>query len=111
MKNDQINNQNLRAQYIYRRKKSSEEMKHQVITFALMIFLTIIAFISVSYSGFSAAFIIPFILLLAVIQVIFQLYYFMHANQKGHEFPMVFMYSAMFVAFITVLCFLTIIWW
>jgi cytochrome c oxidase subunit IV len=111
MKNDQLNKQNMRAQYNYRKRKSAEEMKHQVITFALMIFLTIIAFIAVGYSNFSASFVVPFILLLAVIQVIFQLYYFMHANQKGHEMPMVFMYSAMFVAFITVLCFVTIIWW
>ena len=28
----------------YRRKKNAEEMKHQVISFALMIFLTLIAF-------------------------------------------------------------------
>lgn len=53
----------------------------------------------------------PFLILLAVIQVIFQLFYFMHMSQKGHEAPSLFLYSGIFVAFITVLAFVTIIWW
>ena len=52
-------------------------MKQHVISFALMIFLTIIAFIAVGFGDFSAYVVVPFILLLAVIQVILQLYYFM----------------------------------
>ena len=66
------------------KKKSAEEMRHQVVSFALMIFLTLIAFAAVAIKGFSAWFIVPFHLLLAVVQVIFQLYYFMHMNHKGH---------------------------
>lgn len=111
MENEQVKNPNLRAHHDYRRKKSAKEMQVQVITFALMIFLTIVAFIAVGTGDFSVKFIIPFILLLAVIQVGFQLYYFMHASQKGHELPMFFMYSAMIIAFVTVLAFVTIIWW
>ncbi|WAA10600.1 cytochrome c oxidase subunit IVB [Fervidibacillus albus] len=96
----------------YRRMKSAKEMRHQLITFILMIFFTIIAFVSVAYHDlFPAKFVVPFILLLATIQVIFQLYYFMHASHKGHEMPMLFMYSGVFAAFLTILAFLTIVWW
>jgi cytochrome c oxidase subunit IV len=94
----------------YRRKKGREEMRMQVITFALMIFLTLVAFFAVEF-GFPASFVVPFILLLAVIQVIFQFYYFMHAKHKGHEFPMGFMYSAIFTALVMILALVTIVWW
>ncbi|MFD1735679.1 cytochrome c oxidase subunit IVB [Bacillus salitolerans] len=95
----------------FRRKKNKEDMKHQVITFALMIALTLAAFLAVGYEGFTAWFAVPFILLLAVVQVIFQLYYFMHMSHKGHEGPALFLYSGLLVALITVLAFVTIVWW
>ena len=68
MSNEQINSVNPND-IKYRRKKNAEEMRHQVITFALMIFLTLIAFVAVGYEGFSSWFTIPFILLLAGVQV------------------------------------------
>lgn len=111
MENEQLNKHNLRIHFEYRKKKSAKAMQHQVISFVLMIFLTIVAFIAVGSGNLPASFVKPFILLLATVQVLFQLYYFMHANEKGHAFPMTFMYSAIFVAFITVLAFMTIIWW
>ena len=84
-------------------------MKHQVITFIMMIFLTFIAFVAV-WLEFSAWFIKPFILLLAVVQVIFQLYYFMHMKHKGHETIALFLYSGLLVGLLTVLTFVTIVW-
>ncbi|MEM1503204.1 cytochrome c oxidase subunit IVB [Domibacillus sp. 8LH] len=95
--------------YEYRRKKNAEEMRMQVITFTMMIFFTVIAFAAVG-AGFSKWFVVPFVLLLAIVQVIFQLYYFMHMSHKGHEAPQLFMYSGIVVAFVTILAFLTIIW-
>jgi cytochrome c oxidase subunit IV len=111
MANSQLNSGNPRVDIEYRRKKSAEEMRHQVISFALMIFLTLIAFAVVAVKGFSAWFIVPFILLLAIVQVIFQLYYFMHMSHKGHEAPSLFLYSGLLVGLVTVLAFTTIIWW
>ncbi|MCA1034551.1 MULTISPECIES: cytochrome c oxidase subunit IVB [Bacillaceae] len=111
MANQQPNSGNPRVDIEYRRKKSAEEMRMQVITFALMIFLTLVAFVAVGYEEFSAWFIVPFILILAVVQVIFQLYYFMHMSHKGHEAPALFLYSGLLVGAITVLAFMTIIWW
>ncbi|WP_010282766.1 cytochrome c oxidase subunit IVB [Bacillus timonensis] len=105
------NTNNTNVDLAYRRRKSAEEMKHHVISFALMIFLTIIAFVAVGSEKFSPWFVVPFIILLAVIQVILQLYYFMHMNHKGHEAPKMFLFSGVLIAALTVLCFMTIIWW
>ncbi len=111
MANQQSESGNSRVDLEYRRKKNAEDMKNQVVTFALMIVFTIIAFLAVIYGDFSGYFVVPFILLLALVQVAFQLYYFMHMSHKGHEAVTLFMYSGIFAAFITVLAMLTVVWW
>lgn len=105
MSKDQLN-----TNYEYRRKKSAEEMRQQVVSFVISIFLTLCAFGAV-YAGFDHWFVVPFILLLAAIQVIFQLFYFMHMNQKGHGTPQLFIFGGALIGFVTVLAFLTIVWW
>ncbi len=50
-------------------------------------------------------------LLLAVVQVVFQLYYFMHMNQKGHEAAQLFIYGGALIGFVTILGYVTIVWW
>ncbi|MET3698121.1 cytochrome c oxidase subunit 4 [Bacillus oleivorans] len=111
MANQQTETGNSRVDLEYRRKKNAEDMKNQVVTFALMIVLTIIAFLAVIYGDISGYFVVPFIFLLAVVQVVFQLYYFMHMSHKGHEAVALFLYSGVLVAFLTVLTFVTIVWW
>ncbi|MED1037574.1 cytochrome c oxidase subunit IVB [Bacillus mycoides] len=102
---------NPKVDLVYRKRKSAEEMKHQVVTFSLMIFLTLVAFAAVAYpKTFSPIFSVPFILLLAVIQVIFQLYYFMHMSHKGHEAANFFLYSGLLIGLLTILAFMTIVW-
>lgn len=111
MTNQQLNSGNPRVDLEYRRRKSAEEMRYQVVSFTLMIFLTLVAFAAVAVKGFTAWFTVPFILLLAFVQVVFQLYYFMHMSHKGHEAPSLFLYSGLLVGLVTVLAFMTIIWW
>lgn len=98
------------AEHEYLKKKRSTEMRHQLTSFAIMIFLTLIAFTMVA-AGFSAYLIVPIILLLAAVQVVLQLYHFMHLSNKGSGTIAFFMFSGMFVAFITVLTMVTIVWW
>lgn len=98
------------AEHEYLKKKRAAEMRHQLTSFAIMIFLTLIAFTMVA-AGFSAYLIVPVILLLAAVQVVLQLYHFMHLSNKGHGTVAFFMFSGMFVAFITVLALVTIVWW
>ncbi|WP_318504930.1 cytochrome c oxidase subunit IVB [Bacillus sp. T3] len=111
MANQQTSSANPRVDIEYRRKKNAEEMRYQVVSFSLMIFLTLLSFGAVMYDGFSKWFTVPFIILLAVVQLIFQLYYFMHMSHKGHEAPSLFLYSGALVGAVTVLAFTTIIWW
>lgn len=107
----QTNTSSPNVDLAYRRKKSAEEMRHQVITFVLMIFLTAAAFMAVAYPKiFSPLFSVPFILLLAIVQVIFQLYYFMHMSHKGHEGPMFFLYSGLLIGVLTITALMTIVW-
>jgi cytochrome c oxidase subunit 4 len=110
MSREQENSNNPRVDFEYRRRRNAEDMKFQVVSFALMIFLTVIAFGSV-YADFTKWFTIPFIFLLAVVQVAFQIYYFMHMSHKGHEGPQLFIYAGVFIAFTIILTFITIIWW
>lgn len=110
MENKQMNTGNANVDIAYRRKENAQEMRHQVVSFALMILFTVAAFIAVG-AEMSMWFTIPFILLLAAVQVVFQLYYFMHMSHKGHEAPSIFLYSGLFIGLITILAFVTIIWW
>ncbi len=77
--------------------KLEREMRHQIITFVVMIFFTVLAFISVASDLIPASFAVPFILILAAVQVILQLYYFMHLKDKDHEWPNAFMLSGIVI--------------
>ncbi|SET86162.1 cytochrome c oxidase subunit 4 [Salinibacillus kushneri] len=100
-------NSNYQDQFF--KEKHKEEMKYQVITFAMMIAFTIIAF-GLVVGDFSKYLVVPIILVLAVVQVLFQLYYFMHLNQKGHEMPSLMIFSGVFAAVLTILALTTITW-
>ncbi|MBP2077885.1 cytochrome c oxidase subunit IVB [Oceanobacillus polygoni] len=94
----------------FQKEKNKDEMRKQIITFALMIFFTMIAFFAVGM-GISSMFVIPLILILAIVQVGFQFYYFMHMKDKGHEFPALLIFGGIWVTFLVGVTFVTIIWW
>ncbi|UOR12954.1 cytochrome c oxidase subunit IVB [Halobacillus amylolyticus] len=94
----------------FEKKQNKEEMKQQVISFIMMILFTFVAFGMVLLEV-NSYFLIPTLLLLAVVQVLFQLYYFMHMKNKGHDMVAVMMYGGIGVATLTIITFTTIIWW
>ena len=98
------------AEYKLKNTRAKRSMQGQVLMFSLMIFLTLISFAMV-IAGFSKYFILPVLLLFAAVQVGLQLFYFMHMNEKGHGTPQMFMFTGVLLAFLTVLTFLTIVWW
>ncbi|AIF43873.1 cytochrome c oxidase subunit IVB [Virgibacillus sp. SK37] len=104
-------NTNTNSVNSFQKKRNKEEMKKQLISFALMIGFTIIAFTLVATKAMDKMFIIPVILLLAVVQVAFQFYYFMHMKDKDHEFPSMMIYGGVWAAVLTVATLLTIAWW
>ncbi|MUK89560.1 cytochrome c oxidase subunit IVB [Ornithinibacillus sp. L9] len=104
------NNTNTGNPDTFHKQKHKDEMIKQLITFVLMIVFTIIAFVVV-LTGMDKFFAIPLLLLLAVVQVGFQFYYFMHMKDKGHEMPSLMIYGGIGAAIVTVLALTLIIWW
>lgn len=102
------------AQFEYDRQHSAEHMRKQVINFAIMIFLTLIAFTAAAAYPKQSTFVVPIVLLLAGIQVVLQLYSFMHLeDKKTHMVGVIefFMWGGILIAFTFFLAFTTIIWW
>ncbi|WP_126425238.1 cytochrome C oxidase subunit IV family protein [Brevibacillus marinus] len=85
--------------------------KLHILTFVLSIILTVLAFIGIAVDAVPKGFAIPFMIGLAIVQAAFQAAYWMHLNQKGHEFPITFILSAFFCSTITVLACVGLIWW
>lgn len=95
----------------FHKQQHKEEMKKQLITFATMIIFTIIAFLIVGSGMMSKMLAIPLLLVLALVQVAFQFYYFMHMKDKGHEMVAVMIYGGVWAAVLTVAALSLIIWW
>lgn len=79
----------------YKKAKSKHSAKLHFLTFALSMILTVISFYIVGniiapsdgVAITSWSFAMPFITLLAIVQALFQLIFWMHMNEKGHLFP------------------------
>lgn len=78
------------------------EMKEQIIVFISMIFYTLLAFVAIK-GVFTKEFVVLFILLLAFVQFIFQVLYFMHGKGKEQEIPLFFLLTGVFMGLIIIL--------
>ncbi|QKS71551.1 cytochrome C oxidase subunit IV family protein [Paenalkalicoccus suaedae] len=83
-------------------RKLKQEARTQVVSYVFMIFITSTAFLTIATDIIPSSFGIPFILLLAGVQVVMQLYFFMHMKDKGTGWVNAMIWSGMFVAAITV---------
>ncbi len=83
-------------------EKPESAGKH-VKAFVWMMILTAIAFILVGTGSVSAAVVIPILLFLASIQVVLQLFTFMHLDQKGSFFPILFVICGIIGAIVCIL--------
>lgn len=95
----------------FRRQKSKEEMQRQLISFGLMIFLTLVAFTIVATDTLNKGFIVPIIFLMAIVQAGFQFFYFMHLKDKGHAMAATLIYGGVWCAFLTLAGLVVITWW
>ncbi|MGV3487997.1 MAG: cytochrome C oxidase subunit IV family protein [Tuberibacillus sp.] len=103
------NHSNITA-YIAKQKRK-RELQYYFVSFGLMIVFTVLAFLAVYFRKSINDYLIAFfIVTMAVVQVAFQLYYFMHMKDKDHGFPSLFLYGGATVVFLTVLSFVTIVW-
>ncbi|OYD07012.1 cytochrome C oxidase subunit IV family protein [Paludifilum halophilum] len=71
-------------------------VKH-LLSFALMIGLTLVAFAAVMLEVVPAGMVIPFILVLAVIQVFLQLFTFMHLDLKNNRMTVTFVMMGLII--------------
>ncbi|MBM7598714.1 cytochrome c oxidase subunit 4 [Virgibacillus halotolerans] len=95
----------------FQKQKNKEELKKHLISFALMIVFTVIAFVIVASESMEKMFVIPLIIIMAVVQVGFQFYYFMHLKERGHEMPAVMIYGGVWCALLTLAALGVITWW
>ena len=72
-----MSEQNLTNKDTFRKQKNRLEMQRQLISFGLMIALTLIAFAVVATDTLSSGVIIPMLFVMAIVQAGFQFYYFM----------------------------------
>ncbi|MBB6449420.1 cytochrome c oxidase subunit 4 [Geomicrobium halophilum] len=91
------------------KRKINREQRVQMIAFAVMIGLTLLAFIAAGSDMLPGTFTIPFILLLAVVQLFLQLYYFMHLKDKDHGWPNSFMISGLVLTAPTIVALMLLI--
>lgn len=94
----------------FRRQKSKEEMQRQLISFALMIVLTLIAF-AIVMAEVPRIYVLPVLFVMAIVQAGFQFYYFMHMKEKGHAMPATLIYGGVWAAFLTLAGLMVISWW
>lgn len=95
-----------------KRRNAHEGPRNHIISFAISIVLTILAFIAVTYrEQLNPAFIVPFIIILALFQGVIQLGFWMHLKDKGHLYPTIFIVSGCIVAFTAVYSAVYWMWW
>lgn len=97
---------------------SNQQRRHKVegpgkhyITFVISILLTMLAFAAVAFGDLDPRFVITFIVILAVAQVVFQLAYWMHMKDKGHGLPILFIATGGFVGLFAVIAAEFWMWW
>lgn len=98
-----------KSQLDYIRRERTKEMRHQLVSFGLMIFLTFMAF-GLTAMEVPAQFTIPIVIGFAFIQVILQFYYFMHMKDRGHDFAKLLMLTGFYFAIAFCITFVYIVW-
>lgn len=95
----------------YQKQENKDELKKHLFSFGLMILFTVVAFAVVIADVMDRTYVILFILLLAIIQVAFQFYYFMHLKDKGHAPAAVLLYGGMWAAALALAGLGLTTWW
>ena len=70
-----------------------------------------LSFAAVLYGDLSVGFVIAFIIILGVVQAIFQLAIWMHMKDRGHAFPILFIFMGFVTAMTAIIAALFWMWW
>lgn len=93
-----------------KRHRHEGPQKH-IIAFIFSIVLTIIAFIAVMVGEVNKTFTYIIIMVMAILQVVIQMAYWMHMKDRGHLLPIVFIFGGAIIAFTGVIMALYWVWW
>ncbi|WNC14195.1 cytochrome C oxidase subunit IV family protein [Brevibacillus brevis] len=91
-------------------KVKHDSPKRHLVAFIGSLVLTALAFIAVAFEVIPAGFTVPFIVVLAFVQAFFQLFVWMHMDQKGHEFARISIFAGLFVILLAVIVFVFWVW-
>ncbi|MBN2908084.1 cytochrome C oxidase subunit IV family protein [Polycladomyces sp. WAk] len=80
-----------------------ESVRKHVWSFVWMLVLTAASFIAVGMKLLPMAIVVPLIVFFACIQVVLQLFTFMHMDQKGHAIPIIFISLGIVIAVVSVI--------
>lgn len=95
-----------------RKEKYHREKLAAWWTFILSMALTAFAFMVIVMGAIEhRVTIYLFLVLLAITQVIVQIYFFMHMRDTGHRFPQMFFFSGLFVAIVLIYGMVEWLWW
>lgn len=94
----------------------SKRVKHEsplnhYLSYIISILLTMLAFAVVLYGDLDRTFILIFIVSLGIVQAVVQLLFWMHAKERGHLFPLIFIGAGAFVALTGVYTAVYWVWW
>ena len=92
-------------------KRRTDSPKNHYLSFIVSILLTMLAFAITLNGGMSKQFLYMFLLLLAFVQVIFQLAYWMHMKERGHLYPIIGLAFGVFVMLGGVFSAIFWMWW
>lgn len=93
------------------RRHRVEGPKNHYITYIVSIVLTMIAFAAVIYGGLSQAFLYSFLIIMAIVQCMFQMAVWMHMKEKDHAYPIIGILFGVFVAIGGFLAAIFWMWW
>jgi cytochrome c oxidase subunit 4 len=88
-----------------------EGPKNHYLSYIISFLLTMLSFAIVIYGGLDRSFLIFFLLGLAIVQAVFQVYVWMHGKERGHFFPLLFLFTGAFVALTAALAAVYWTWW
>lgn len=94
-----------------RRGPTHEGPKNHFITFGISAALTVIAFLAAANESLSASFVAFLLVAMAIVQALFQLFFWMHMKDNGHRYAKIFVAGGFIVALTAVAAALLWIWW
>lgn len=106
---DEVSNQSV-GQNV-RRSRTREGSKNHIIIFVISIALTFVAFMAAANHLLSPGFVLFLLVIMAILQAVLQLSYWMHLKDKGHAYPIIFISLGAFVALLAFLFAIYWTWW